>query len=92
MRLTEAQIKDLTAQILSEWKAQGLVKFKIPESKIVEKIHEVLRKENQKIQDFEKEVRSMLEKLEAQTPSGFDRHKMYLLLRQRLVKEKGIIL
>jgi hypothetical protein len=92
MKLTEPQIKELTAQVLSEWKAQGLVEFKIPEGKVVEKIHEVLRKENQRVQDFEKEIHTMLQKLEAQTPSGFDRHKMYLLLKQRLAKEKGIIL
>lgn len=92
MKLLESQIKELTSQVFANWKAQGLVEFKVSEAKASELVHEQLRKENQKLQDFEQEVRSMLEKLESQTPAGFDRHKMYLLLKQRLAKEKGIIL
>jgi len=92
MKLTETQIRELTAYVFAEWKAQGLVEFKIHESKAADCIHEVLRKENQKMQDFEKEIRTLLDQLESQASHGFDRHKMYALLKQRLAKEKGIIL
>lgn len=92
MRLTEMQIKDLIAHVFNEWKTQGIVTFKVPEAKAAEKIAEVLRGENQKIFDFENEIKKMLDGLESSAPQGFDRHKMYLLLKQRLAKEKGIIL
>jgi len=92
MKLTEAQIRELTTLVFSEWKAQRLINFKISEAKAGELVQEILRKENLKVEGFEKEIRVMLETLEGQSPSGFDRHKMYLLLRQRLAKEKGIIL
>lgn len=92
MRLTEAQMKDLVQSIFNEWKKQGLVTFKTGEGPAFEHAMEAMRQEGFKMQAFEKEVRVMLDGLEAQTPQGFDRHKMFLLLRQRLAKEKGIIL
>jgi hypothetical protein len=92
MKLTESQIKELVSYLFSHWKTQGLVTFKESESRVYEQACEVLRKDQNQILHFEKEVRSLLESLESQAPSGFDRHKMYHLLRQRLAKEKGIIL
>jgi hypothetical protein len=92
MKLSESQIKELTHRVFSEWKSQGLVEFKIAENKAAELVHELLRKENQKLQDFENKIRTTLDQLESQAPAGFDRHKMYILLKQRLAKEEGIIL
>lgn len=91
-KLQESQIKDLAQSVFDEWMSQGLVTFKVDQKKAFELVLEELRKENFRIADFEKEVRSLLDDLERKNPQGMDRHKMYLLLKQRMAKEKGIIL
>jgi len=92
MKLSRFQMQDLVTHIFSEWKKQGLVIFKEDESKVYDRAMTALRDHQNDIQNFENEVRKMVDDLERKTPGGFDRHKMYLLVRQRLAKEKKVIL
>ena len=90
MFLKEAQMLELVRSIFMAWKTQGGVQFKVTEAKALEAVMEVLRQDQQQLLLLDKEARQMVDQLGAQ--AGVDPHKMFLMLRQRLAKQKGIIL
>lgn len=78
--------------IVEEWKKQNLVTFKVPEERILKRGLELLEQEFAKEVALEQEVWGMLDDLEKQNPGQFDRHKMFLMLKKRLAKERGMVL
>lgn len=92
MKLTPPQIQRLSEKILSHWKKANLIHFKVDESKVLGKINQILNNEYQKEADLEKEVTKMLEQLEKSHAGEFERYKMYPILKQKLAKERKVVL
>lgn len=92
MKLTSHQMQALADQVLAQWKESKLVHLKASEKDISEKILSVIRAELQKEADLEKEVNVMLDRLERTNPGEFERYKMYPMLKQKLAKDKKVIL
>lgn len=92
MKLSSQQIQRLSEMILAHWKKSNLIHMKVDESKVLNKIVQIISNEYKKEADLEKEVNAMLEQLERTHSGEFQRYKMYPILKQKLAKEKKVVL
>ena len=66
--------------------------FKVDEAKVFQRAVQALQDELKKEQDLDQAVETMLRDLERQHGGSFQRHKMQGLLKQKLAKERKVIL
>lgn len=92
MKLTPGQMQALAEKVLGHWKKQNLVTFKVDEKVVLDRVLQEIRSEIQKEIDLEKEVNKMLDQLERSHSGEFQRYKMYPILKQKLAKEKKVVL
>ncbi len=92
MKLTPGQIQALAHKVLDHWKKQNLVTFKADEKIVLTKVQDVIKAELQKEVDLDREVNKMLDQLERTNAGEFQRYKMYPILKQKLAKERKVIL
>ena len=90
--MTEKQIKKFISYIFESLKSKSVVEFKKEESEVLEVAMEIVQKELQKEKDLDEEVNKMMDDLESQNPGGFQRYKMFPLLKRKLAEKKGIVL
>lgn len=91
MKLSPQQMNRLVQSVFDIWKEKKVVTFKDKEEKIFHRAVELINQEFLKEKDIEIEANIMVDKLEAQQP-GLERHKLFLGIKKRLAKEKGVIL
>ena len=91
MKLTASQIQRLSEKIINQWKSQNLITFKVDEKVVLQTIKDVIAAELQKEADLEKAVHHLMDQMEQQGQE-FQRGKMFHLLKQKLAKEKKVIL
>ncbi|MBL7546055.1 MAG: DUF507 family protein [Bdellovibrionaceae bacterium] len=92
MKLTNQQLEVIVNKVMKAWKDNHVIEFKAYEKKVMSRMLESLKQDFQKELDLEKEVNDMLDKLERSNSGEFQRYKMYPLLKQKLAKEKKVIL
>ncbi len=92
MKLSSQQIQVLAEKILNHWKKQNIVIFKEDEKKVFARIIEIIKADYVREEALEKEVNAMLDQLEKSNPGEFQRYKMFPILKQKLAKEKKVIL
>ena len=92
MKLSSTQIQVLAEKILHNWKTQNIAIFKEDEKKVLARAVEILKADYAREEALEKEVHAMLDKLEDSNPGEFQRYKMFPMLKQKLAKEKKVIL
>jgi hypothetical protein len=92
MRLTSQQIQKIAERVFEKWKQNNIVTFKVDEKRALDRAYQALAQDYQKELDLEKEVNKMLDDLERSNSGQFQRFKMYPLLKQKLAKEKKVIL
>lgn len=92
MKLTPGQMQALAHKVLNHWKKQNLVTFKVDEGVVLNRLMDVMKAEIQKEIDLDRDVNQMLDQLERTNSGEFQRFKMYPILKQKLAKEKKVIL
>lgn len=92
MKINEKQIQHMARKLLDAMKEQKCIEFKVKEEQVLERAMEVIRQDFQREAELDQEVNKMMDDLERQNPGGFQRYKMFPMLKKRLAKEKGIIL
>jgi hypothetical protein len=92
MKLTSLQMQKLVEKIFEYWKKQNVVTFKEDEKKVFARAVEVIKADYQRESDLDKDVVGMLDQLERSNPGEFQRYKMFPILKQKLAKERKIIL
>jgi hypothetical protein len=92
MKLTKVQIERMVRMVISELKTQKIVTLKAPEDKVFKRGVELINEEYQSEKDLEIEAKQMVDDLERKQGGGFERHKMYLMIKSELAKKKGVIL
>lgn len=92
MKLTTSQIQRLSEKILKQWKSQNLITFKVDEKvvlqTIIDKITDNLREEVK----LEQDVNALMDQMEREHEGQFQRHKMFPMLKQKLAKERKMVL
>ncbi len=91
MKLTASQIQRLSEKILKEWKSQNLITLKVEESKVLQAMKDAINEELLEEIALEKEVHALMDSMEREGQE-FQRGKMFSLLKNKLAKEKKVVL
>jgi hypothetical protein len=92
MKLTSQQIQVLAEKILAQWKKQNLVVFKDDEKIVLARVIEIIKEDYDREAALDREVNEMLDQLEKSNPGEFQRFKMFPILKQKLAKDRKVIL
>ncbi len=92
MRLNPFQIESLSKKILSSLEEKRIVSFREGKEKALKKTIAVFEEDYEQERQLEGEVNAALDRLEKQQTEGFDRHKMFKMMKKKMAEEKGIIL
>lgn len=92
MKLSSPQIQVLAEKILTHWKKQNVIIFKEDEKKVLARVIEIINEDYQREAQLDKDVNAMLDKLEETNSGEFQRYKMFPILKQKLAKERKVIL
>jgi hypothetical protein len=93
MRITKERVHFISKTLLERLLEQNLITVQIPKEELVRRIEHIMT-EDLMIEDrLHQEVREILKGYEAEIEKGnVDYHKMFLMVKNKLVKERGIIL
>ncbi len=69
-----------------------LVTFREGKEKALKKTIETIQQDYEEEKQLENEVNLALDRLEKQETEGFDRYKMFKMMKKKMAEEKGIIL
>lgn len=93
MKLSNNQIDVMVQRVFQFWNNKNIATFKEGEKQTFLRAVEVIKAEFERERQIELEAKGMVEQLERQNPSGsFEPHKMYLMIKKKLAKDKGLIL
>ncbi|AJE01987.1 DUF507 family protein [Geobacter pickeringii] len=94
MRLKDEQISKLAERVLEALTASGLITLKTERGKILDGIRKAVADDVKGEEDLEREAERLLEQTLRSMGggAGIDRHKMLKMIKDRLAKEKGIVL
>jgi hypothetical protein len=92
MKLSPLQMQKLVEKVFEAWKNQNNVTFKVDEKKALERAVAAVRDDYQREANLDRDVHKMLDDLERTNSGEFQRHKMYPILKQKLAKERKIVL
>lgn len=92
MKLTTSQIQRLSEKILNQWKTQNLITFKVDEKIVLQTIKDVITADFKREEELDNEVRLMAEKIANEHGDGLQKGKMFPMLKQKLAKERKIVL
>lgn len=92
MKLTASQIQRLSEKILNQWKNQNLITFKVDEKVVLQTIVDAITLDIKREEQLDQDVNALMDQMERQHEGQFQRHKMFPMLKQKLAKERKIIL
>lgn len=90
--MTEKTMKRIAQAILDGLKSQKVIQFKEKEDVVLDRATEIVKADFIREMELDQEVNRMMDELERANPNGFQRYKMFPMLKKRLAKEKGIVL
>lgn len=93
MRLSKTMIKQIADAIALNLEAKGLVEYDVPRTVISDKIVEVITADMLAEDNLNKDVEKLLSAHEAEISRGqMDYRKVFELTKQKLAKERGVVL
>ena len=93
MRLSKDLIQNIAAAISSNLESKGLVKYDVPRDAVTAKISEVITANMLEEDKLNKEVEKLLSAHEAEIAKGqMDYRKVFELTKQKLAKDRGMVL
>lgn len=91
-KLSATQMQKLVEKVFAAWKKSEIITFKEDEKKVLARAIEVVKQDYIRESELERDVHLMLDKLEETNPGEFQRYKMFPILKQKLAKERKVIL
>jgi hypothetical protein len=92
MKLSPLQMQKLVEKVFEHWKKNNVVVFKEDEKKVFARALEAVKEDYQKEAQLDSDVNKMLDQLERTNQGEFQRYKMYPILKQKLAKERKMVL
>lgn len=92
MRLSQNQLLRIASLVVKQVHESPAIESKVDDEVIKKTVIEVIKSNLEEEAKLEKEVETMMTQLERQNPGGFERYKMYPLLKKKLAEQKGFIL
>ena len=78
--------------IFKELKESSIIEFKAKEEQVFARAISIVNGDFEREKDLDEEVNQMMDDLERQNPTAFQRYKMFPLLKKKLAEQKGIVL
>ncbi|MDO8644254.1 MAG: DUF507 family protein [bacterium] len=92
MKMKKEQILRLAGRIARHLKERGMT-FPAGEEAVVHRIERVVTQNFEEEEGIERQARQMMEKLQMEVSAGkIDPHKMYIMIKKQIAKEKKFIL
>lgn len=91
-KLIISQIQRLVEKILNHWKSQNVIILKVDEKTVLATMVNAMMNELKKEEQIEIDVKALMDQMERQHEGEFQRHKMFPMLKQKLAKERKVIL
>lgn len=85
-------MQKLVEKIFDQWKKQNIIVYKEDEKKVFARAMEALKEDIHKEELLDRDVMNMLDQLEKSNPGEFQRHKMFPMLKQKMAKERKMVL
>lgn len=85
-------MQKLVEKVFEAWKKNNVITFKEDEKKVFARALEVIKADYQKEAELDRDVNKMLDQLERTNSGEFQRYKMYPILKQKMAKERKMIL
>ena len=85
-------MQKLIEKIFDQWKKQNIIVYKEDEKKVFARAMEALKEDIHKEELLDRDVMNMLDQLEKSNPGEFQRHKMFPMLKQKMAKERKMVL
>ncbi len=93
MRIKRDQIDQITKSVLSGLKEKGLIVFKADEDKVLERMRRAVIEDMRAEEALDREVEGILNShMGEMDRGGVDYRKMFRMLKNKLAKERGIVL
>lgn len=92
MKLTPLQMQKLVEKVFEQWKQNDIIIYKDDEKKVFARAVEAIKADYQREAQLESDVHGMLDRLEQTNAGEFQRYKMFPILKQKLAKERKIVL
>lgn len=93
MRIPKGWVPVLSKEVIDELLKRKLIELQWPKEKVTELLHELMLEELTVEDKLNDEVREMLKKFDSEIAKGrLDYRKLFDLTKQKLVKERNIIL
>lgn len=91
MKLTASQIQRLSEKILNHWKSQNLITLKVDEKIVLKTMVDAITADFKKEEQLDHDVNGLMDQME-NSGQEFQRHKMFHMLKQKLAKERKVVL
>jgi len=92
MRLNSFQIESLCKKIINGLDEKKLVEFRDGKENALKEAVGIVEDDFDQEKNLEAEVNVRLDALEKQQTEGFDRHKMFKMMKKKMAEEKGMVL
>jgi hypothetical protein len=93
MRMTKERIRNISSAVLDRLKTQELFEVSGTKSKLIDALEKAITDELSVEDKLNDEVRKMLKQYDAEFNSGrADYQKMFLMVKNKLVRERNIVL
>ncbi len=92
LKLSNKQVHAIATKVYRHWQEQNLLTLKVSEAEVMQKLEQVIVAELEKEAELDREVHRMLDDLERTNAGEFQRYKMFPMLKQKLAKERKMIL
>ena len=93
MKVREEQVHHICRTILSRWKEKGMIRPKAPLDILLAKMIGEITKDIQREEALDREVEALMEKHSRElSQSQANAHLMFQKIKDRLAKERGIVL
>ncbi len=92
MRLKEFQVKQICLKTLHTLRSKQLIVLKRSEQEILSKMEEIFIKDLRVEDEINREAEKLLDQYEQKMGTNIDRHKMFLMIKKQLVKQKGVVI
>lgn len=93
MKLTSDQVEKISRAVLDSLKEKKLLVFKADESKVLERITEAILADLRAEDKLDREVEEMISSHSADLGGqSIDHRKMFNMIKNKLIKERGLII
>jgi hypothetical protein len=93
LRLTDEQVRRISAAILSRWKGKGLIRPKAADGALVARMAEEIRMDIQQEEELDREAEALLERhLQKIDTSQANTRILFQKIKERLARDRGVVL